>query len=255
MSLLGFNTCSCTTDKTIREGIIGWSRYFIKSKPELLLPMPDNLSGNIWFQDSVVIYEVKSLIIVANHTDTGVIRKESFETYKYTFLDIRNLICQDYYYFSDTATPICTYKLRPEEMVVWNFYSIIKSTRRNEKSSVLPDTIISNKSYKRVCIINTEVGYQTTYYLDCSSQENIFHLNPQLDLIYPGCKSVRSEFRDRDDPLTSVTEINIVSESLSSSERAVIAKWQKNAQNNKLPELTLNEVYKKYPPKSSNKKE
>ncbi|MEO6670792.1 MAG: hypothetical protein ABIN36_15035 [Ferruginibacter sp.] len=218
------------------------------------LPMPDNLEAKIWFMDSCVIYEMKVINTVTNHTNRGISEKHSYDLYKFSYLDLRNLNCQDYYHFSDTALPVCSYKLKPIEAVNWNFYAKRPDVDLNGLQQVLSDTIINNISLRRIKFSHSADGYtdEIIYYQDCNTKQNIFHINPSIDELYPNCKIVRSESRgDITSKLTWVFELNMLSENLTTNEKAIFLKWGKNAQSTQLPVISLQESMKNFGPDSS----
>ena len=142
------------SNEHLTEGLISVHKYFLNVESISQLPRPDNLEKKIWFKDSCIILEQKVVNINTNYGDSGVQRSESYDFYKYTFMDIRTLICQDYYYFSDSAVPICNYKLKKTDDNGWIFYAINKPIETLGKLSPIPDTLINNRLYKRIKITN-----------------------------------------------------------------------------------------------------
>jgi hypothetical protein len=209
--------------------------------------MPDSLESKIWFKDSCVIYEVKVITTFTNDIDDSYF-KESHDIYKYTYLDLRTLICQDYYNLSDTALPVCNYQVKSGESMNWDFYSK-RSMDPAGEFIPLPDTIFENKSYKRVRFANKAFQYEDVFYLDCEPRNNIFHINKTVDELYPNCKVVRLETRgDLKSPLVGIFHPTIVREKLTTQEKEIFKKWGVNAKSTTLPMLTQSEASKKCKP-------
>lgn len=254
IAYIGFCNLSCSKIHFLHEGVIKQHRYFVNFDSNAQLPMPDNLESKIWFQDSCVIYEVKVVHINTNYSGNDTIRAESYDLYKYTYLNLHTLSCQDYYHLSDTALPFSNYFLKSNEGIGWSFYEAKKVTDLSGEKSSLPDTIIEGKMCKRIKYTNNNNsdGYEYVYYLDCNVLNNIFHINRSLDELNPGCKVIRSELRgDLNSPLKMIFDVNILSDKLTPKERKIFKKWGENASSTKLPLLTYREVKKKYlpPPK------
>lgn len=243
---------SCMTKRIVKQGQYNFHQYFLGYKDENKLPLPVTMNNNIWFKDSIVIYEVKIINVATLNTASGSFRKEKYETYKYSFLDLRNKKCQDYYCFSDTATPICSYKLDSNESVGWNFYH--EDNARN-----IPGKLISisdaNLNGKPVKLIKYEkelngIVSQYSYYLKNNKVEDIFFLNKTIDKTIPKYKTFRYDLKaDSNDSLIWVTESNIVKTHLSFDEDKVFEKWKKNAQQSKLPVISYAEAKKLSYPK------
>lgn len=245
---------SCTKKILVKEGLLSQYRYFSNISDSSKLPMADHTESKIWFMDSCVIYEMKVLRNLTNNTDSGVFKFQSYDLYKFTYLDLRNLTCQDYYHFSDTALPVANYRLKPEETLNWNFYAKGRETDLAGDKLTMTDTVIQNKDFKRLRFQRSANGYtdESIYCIDCNAKQNIFHINRSIDEMFPDCKVVRLETRgDIKDSLKWIFEANVVREILTPAERSIFSKWGKNASETKLPLINLGEVMARYGPSNS----
>lgn len=241
----GFWNLSCSGKKVMHQGVLSQYRYYLDFDSTSNFMLPNNFESKIWFKDSCVIYEVKMLTGVTNYTETGMERKEGFEFFKYSYLDLRTLRCQDYFHFSDTALPVSNYQLQKSEGINWKFYYEENQNDLAGTRSTLSDTLINGHLYKRVRLVNKgdRGAYTTTYYLEHHTKSNIFHINRALDNAYPDCQVVISEMKnDVNGPMKSVFRIEIVREKLTDRELKVFEKWQQNIETSKLPLLSLDEV-------------
>ncbi|MBS1733336.1 MAG: hypothetical protein JST02_08580, partial [Bacteroidetes bacterium] len=199
------------------------------------LPLLDTSVSRIWFKDSSVIFEVKIITIETIHSKITT-EKISFKPFKFTYLDLRTMKCQDYITLTDTSSPITNYVLTSEGGDFWEFYLPKKADDTLGIRTVLPDTIINKKSYKRLKIAAADT-VEHEYYIECNAKQNIFHLNRTLDEMYPGCKIVKSIEKRKNIPFTYIIEVNVLSDSLTMNEESIFSKWAKNASECKLPLL------------------
>lgn len=241
-------TCffSCANKIFLKQGIISYQTYFTDYDSLTRLPLFNTSENRIWFKDSSVIYEIKIIKIKTDHTPKGTFEKTTFDLLKYTYLDLRTMRCQDYFSLKDTALPLDNYILKPGEGFGWEFFTAKNSNDTIGIRSTLPDTIIDNKVYGRIKIRNhpDTSGYDYEYYLDCNLKNNMFHLNPTLDEMYPKCKVVRYVLKSKDDPFTTIVNTKIISDTLSKVEVAVFTKWGHNAITTKLPVINSKEANK-----------
>ncbi len=201
--------------------------------------------NRIWFKDSVIIYEMNVNNSIEYDSDTGRVHKSSYDVYKYTYLDLRTLKCQDYTYFSDTATVVCNYHLKPDEGIgCWDFYS--DNSKHNITDNLplnrIPDTTIDKQNFYRMKVIDT-FGFIFIYYFNCNIKKNIFSFNKLLDNRDPGCIITRIEIIDSKSVFPkTVFEYKIVEEKLNCEENKIFKKWERNASETKLPVNSLKEV-------------
>jgi hypothetical protein len=150
--LLLFNcSCSQAVFKSIDEGLMYWKIYFINTNPKEPAPF-EYIGGKIWFKDSCFILERKSLNSIDTFSQKGNIHSQEYLFYKYTFLDLRNMHCQDYLSLQDTATIFCNYFLNPaqKENLDNRFYGKIIPYFVPDTTFELTDTIIKGENFKRV---------------------------------------------------------------------------------------------------------
>jgi len=228
--------CSCQITKYVNQGIVRQHAYFLNVDSESALPFPDSLDSRIWFLDSTVVYEIK---MYHNYIENQGEESRSFgywKHYKFSFLDLKTMRCQDYWTFSDTASPICSYKLGEDESFGWRFYSSKKITDTSGKIYELEDTVIKSKIYKRIKVLNADSanGFEYVYYFDCNRAKSIFHLNASLKDYFPDCKTIRFDLRGNLTlPLTRVMEWEFETQKLFPKELRVLKKWSENMKNSK----------------------
>jgi hypothetical protein len=242
---------SCVNKTYLKRGLISQNRYFTNVTDSTILPDFDKLESKIWFSDSCVIFEMKVINDSINYAPKGTLRKYSYELFKYSYLDLRTLKCQDYLSFSDTALPINNYFLRDSEVLSWRFYSEKRAQDVNGEITSLSDTIVGNRFFKRVKIrrfINKDIGYEYhIFYLDCKAKKTIFHINRTIDEQYPKCQIVSSElWNDYNSVNKEVFEINVLKSNLSSKEKKIFNQWGKNAKQTELPLRRYTEILSEF---------
>ena len=237
---------SCANKGFLREGVISYQTYFADYDSMTELPLFNTSENRIWFSDSSVIYEIKIIGIKTDHTSKGTFEKTSFDFFKYTYLDLRTMRCQDYFNLKDTAFPVNNYLLEIGHFAGWEFFTPKYPIDTSGIMSLLPDTIIDHKNYSRIKIKNNPdtLEFDYEFYLDCKTKNNMFHLNPTLDEMYPRCKVVRSIMKFKNYHFTTVFNTKIVADTLSKEEKTVFAKWAQNAIVTKLPLINYMEANK-----------
>lgn len=234
-SIFAFHLLSCSNTRKLKSGIVSYQAYFTEYDSTTQLPLADTTPSRIWFKDSSVIFEVK-LIHIEGIQSSPPTEKISFRPFMFTYLDLRTMKCQDYITLTDTSSPVNNYSLNLGEGFGWEFYLPKKTDDTLGIRTVLPDTIVNNKSYKRLKIVTSDT-IEHEYYIDCNAKPTIFHLNRTLDEIYTNCKVVKSVLKFKNTPFTDISEVKVLSDSLSRSEESIFSKWAKNASECKLPLL------------------
>jgi len=223
-----------TNDSTNKEKIL-WSEW-----------------SRIWFKDSSVIYEMRINYQTSDQTAHGTtVVKKSYPVWRYVYLDLRTMICQDYQTFKDTATPFCNYSIKLSDAIsIWKFFAPKSDRDTTPGVSTLSDTIIGNSKFKRIKVLykyHAQTGDYLIYYLNCNTIPNMFHLNRSLNEMFPGCKATRQDLLDRNNKVTGRTEYNILSDKLTDAEENVFRHWRDNAVKTKLPLLSYSQVYQMCP--------
>jgi len=142
--------------------------------------------------------------------------------------------------------PVVNYLLENGHNYGWDFFTGKQLSDTNGIKIALPDTVVNQKSYKRIKIINypNSRKFEKVFYIDCSAKNSIFYINRTLDEMNPGCKVIRSLVRYGDDPFTTVFNTKLISDTLSKEEKAVFDQWAKNASNTNLPLISFDEANK-----------
>lgn len=211
-------------------------------------PQPSSIHDyeyKIWFKDSCVIYERKMFISSeTQYSDTTIINSDTYEVFKYTYLDLRNLHCQDYYNLNDTAKPFCNYFLKPDQIIVWQFYAEKKNQDITEKMIDIGDTVIQHQHFKRIKTVNKygTSGDEYVFFQNCNNPLNIFHINKTLDEKFPHCPVTRSELIDSNSVVKVSFEFRIVESSLSDGQKKIFLNWGENAKKSYLPLLSYDEA-------------
>jgi hypothetical protein len=222
------------------EGLVKISDWFIRMHDTI----PAKQETRIWFKDSCVVYEIRANLESSESTSKGTVVKRSSPVWKYAYLDLRNMHCQEYLHFKDTSLPFCNYILKPDEMIGWKFYMPKSSMDTGTGIIPMSDTTIDKKVFKRLNGIwkdPVETLYSISY-LDCNAPQNIFYMGKTISEMYPGCKITRSDVFDSDGKLLSRFEFKIIRDKLTEEEESALNQWEKNAKNTTLPLLTQAEA-------------
>ena len=197
----------------------------------------------VWFKDSCIIYELRINYETRDQSLEQTTIKKSYPVWRYVYLDLRTMICQDYSSFKDTAMPYCNYFLKPTDISsVWEFY---KNEKRYNSLDVITDTVINNTVFKRTKMFyNTPAKYYSIYYLNCNAQKNMFDLDKSLNEMFPDCKTMMIEGFNLNGKLQNRTEYKIISDTLTADEKKIFQKWQQNACKIQLPLLSYEEARK-----------
>ena len=199
---------------------------------------------HILYLDSTVILEYVQI-----EFEMGVpLAKRSpavLKTKKIVFIDLKNLHCQDYRKLDTTETPIANYQLTPNEILQWNFYSLDSIPINNTLPFTMSDTIIGNKTYKRIFFENNnlqqkQIVKRIIYMTDQYSQ-NLFHVSVSLDKKYSPFRVMRFEDYVNGIPAVSLY-YDELSNKLTDFERKVFEKWKNNAKHITLPLLTQDQA-------------
>lgn len=229
-----------------KEGIIeySWSSIYIDSSQK------ENTNwrewNRIWFKDSCVVYELRINMESKDHSLEQTVVKKSYPVWKYVYLDLRTMICQEYSSFKDTAMPYCNYFLKSgDPMGIWKFFLSKDVSDTMPGTNAMSDTSINNILFKRIKVLYKyyrETGNNWVYYINCNTKFNMFHLNKTLNEMFPGCKATRLDLLDRNGRVTSRTEYKVISDTLSPEEEKIFQKWHQNACKTKLPLLSYEEA-------------
>ena len=234
-----------------KEGIFKFSTENLPSKYDSSRNLPEWLSNmnsftKIWFKDSCVVYELRIRYETRDQTPQGTIVKKSYPVWRYVYLDLRTMICQDYQHFKDTATPFCNYFIKPEDTLRFlNFFSKKTSLDITQKKILLSDTVINRTIFKRIKVFYKyypQQNFYTIYYQNCNVPQNIFYFNTTLNKTYPGCKTVIGDFFDSTGNLLIRDKYEILTDKLTLEEKNIFKQWYQNSLKTKLPLLPYEEA-------------
>ncbi len=234
-----------------KEGLVSLTNSSFIDFSSKILDTKDSMikdETKMWFKDSCVIYELRIHLESSTSINEGTLVKKSYPVWKYIYLDLRTMICQDYLNLQDTALPFCNYSLKPDDASgIWAFFAPKKESDTLHGLFPLNDTIISNTTFKRIKILYKYYEYEksySVYYFDCAAKQNMFYFNRTLGEMYPNCKPRKLDFFDSTNKLIIKGEINVVRDKLNLKEDCIFKQWNKNAKNTKLPMLTVSESEK-----------
>jgi len=229
----------------IHSGVIN-HKYQVNDTTSTGIDFTGIMENKAWFLDSLIVFEMKAIYDSSNFTDTGLVRIQEYELFKYVFLDLKTMKCQDYYSFSDSAQPQCNYLLPKNSTFFWSYFSKENPDSIRDKYKNLSDTVIDRRVLKRVKRIWYEYDpvLEYVYFLDRSKPQTILHFSRDLDELFPEYFVSRVEAN----PMGKVSsktiyEMQILSEGLSEYEMKVIRSWEQNARNIKLPLISFHDSF------------
>jgi hypothetical protein len=202
-------------------------------------PILTSHQKKIWFKDSTVIYEIRINRETTESTADGLVTKKSNPVLRYSLLNLRNMIGQDYLIFTDSATPVSNFRLQPDETLSWTFYKSGMAIDTSQVVTKIADTIIGSTPYRRIRmpypLSQDETGY-CLYYLQ-KTKGTIFQLNRLVDSIYKGWRTTLLQLFDQNNNLLLTSKLEVPNGVLTKKERSIFVKWGKNARATKLPLL------------------
>ena len=229
-----FSLYSCSNPKIIKEGLVFHQRL---TNDSTIFS-----DGKTWFKDSFVIVEGKwhRQKVTINNVRLG----EIYETYKYTFLNLKTGRAQDYFTFSDTATPLNNYHVK-EGFIGWGFYKDNGFYSHPDSTFNLPDTIINHRIFKRWGVLKPHMpnNYYRLYGTE-KFPKTIFHVDRRIEKLYPGIKIVRLDILSNQDSLEFSFNYKILRKDLDKNENKIFRKWIQNSIESNLPLITFEEAQK-----------
>jgi hypothetical protein len=233
--LLWLSISSCSTQrKYYSAGVVVYKILFyeptLKKYVSVKTYGPDT---KVWFKDSTAI--VKTMGISIN-TDTNNIETRKVVVMYYTYIDLRSMLFYKYASFSDTAKIIQSYTEKQSDTIIWGvnwkFYQP-KNIPYTEPLQNMGDTIIENKIYKRIKVINmpfsdTDKATTAIAYFDCSKKNTLFQIDIALGSKV-GCPILKYyTLPSNKYPSSTAGEIDFVSDKLTPEELKVFDIWEKN---------------------------
>ena len=232
---LAFMLQACGQQDYDKEGIVILKNYYSGYEDSLQLPFV-HIENKVWFKDSVVVIERKSIVTLESENKYS----RNTVVYKYTLLDLKTMICEDYEHFSDTATLLGRYRLAPGEFFDKGLFLSKKESDVSGDMVDLPDTTINGKQYKRIKV-NYE-GYHQICYFENQWSSNLFHINRTLNEKYDGYFITKTELKANGIKGSKWFEMFFLQHHLDSNSSKVIDKWIQNSQTVKMPVQTLQDI-------------
>lgn len=215
-----------------------WTRHYIDPKNDA-----KDYFFNVWYLDSTVIIEYKTIVF---DMGSSPFKEPAYlRTDKFIYFDLTTNRCQDYKSFNTISPPVSNYQLKPNETLVWDFYTYDTLSIYKGSYQLIADTTIDDNQYKRIYFEKQSPHYtfKRICYLTNNISNNIFHLSRNIDSIFQLLRYVRYEDY-LNNKLEAVCYYEQVSSKLSSYEAAVFRKWRLNGIHIKLPLQTKDEVLK-----------
>jgi hypothetical protein len=243
LSLAGVYSCN---SQILKSGVFKFSTkeiYYTNSNKEI---EGQKSFLHLWYKDSCAIVEHRINYSTEDETDTGVVIKESYPAYRFTYINLRTMHCQDYLHLSDTAKPFCNYLRKTTDRIENNFFFATKSKYDTLGGiHTMSDTLIDGITYKRIKILYQYYDYEKSYsvlYLDCRPNNSMFYFNKTITDLSNGCKAFRTDFFDSTNRPIIRSEMSTVSSKLSKVENSIFECWKKNGVNSTLPLISYSEA-------------
>lgn len=202
----------------------------------------------LWFKDSAMILEMK---LFYNYSNNDTTYYKGYDVFKYTYIDLTTLLCQDYYHFSDTAQVVYNYKLNSLDEFPFRDMFSGRKQYSSSKLIILPDTNINGKKTKRLLdsFNSQQHNYRqnTIYYLEMENcRSNLFHINLEAEKMVPLSWIFRIETNVLSPrQYSSFDEFKIISNSLTNNVERIFNCWKQNSLETKLPLLSIKDVAQK----------
>ncbi|MEO5967032.1 MAG: hypothetical protein ABIP68_08055 [Ferruginibacter sp.] len=205
----------------------------------------------LWHSDSSVIFQFVGVdfdFLPDSNSEKAVLI-----TWKYIYLDLKNLKCQDYLTFDTSAKATANYKLAPEEFIQNNLFLPLPLPFMKEPMHDMNDTVIENKKYKRIRFDQTEAEthWRTIVYLSDKYSQDLFHLNVLLDKKYSPMRVMRIDWVLNGE-LQMFSYYEELNNKLTKNEKAIFKRWKLNADTTTLPVITFMDALKTKPSSEKN---
>lgn len=171
--------------------------------------------------------------------DSMVIEKRLNSRNPFVFIHLPTRTFSQYNNFSDTARLIKNYT-QPDSAFIedgWNFYAK-HDMKFREPFTSMTDTVIENTTYQRVRLSQVSIIEKEKHEiiaiasLRCDKKGSMFMFDNDLSEKL-GCPVAKIEYlASIKYPLSSLGELNFISDTLSSHELKIFEKWKQNALSN-----------------------
>jgi len=205
----------------------------------------------IWFSGNAMIEECY-LFLTCGLGDSVI--HEGYEAYKYTYFNLSNNRCQDYFSFSDTASVECNYRINPLTIPPNDIFR--KLIRKGwETKEEVRDSLLQGQPARIIKLTedNAPYGYriEENYYFQKGVQiSSIINFDSIVSDRFPGKKLPEGYSLVRVDNITypqkaeMYSDYYIARDSLTEKELKIFNQWEKNAAETKLPLISEAEVMK-----------
>jgi hypothetical protein len=224
-----FNTCNVKTGKneSIRSskvGILNLKTEFYDSKGNSIFLAP----MKIWYKDSLVIEEI---VRISSVTDTANNTTVSFPPQVYRYIDLDKKSWYDYKTFTDTSTIIKS-GILPDSLFTdygWTFYA--NNLHMKTQPEILRDTIIEGIKHMRIKFSRLKSRQINSYvigYLRCDNKGKLFSLEKTFSNRVNCTMTQYYDFNEGALRPSTSTELQFLSDTLSSKELEIFQKWKSN---------------------------
>lgn len=199
------------------------------------------VKDTIWFWDSLVIhqnsiYKSKTEFLKDRTVDTSY-----YEPYKYVFLNLSTSTGLEYCELSLTAEPYCrfsvdTSKTDPENL--WWYYG--RGFPPNFKFYKVQDSFKDQDTLKTVvCSYANDFETYTYTYTMRKQPQYLFHLQNELDKLFPEFTTIKSEFRHCQYSETRIKNLFVSYNSLNSEKLEIFRKFKSDLNRDSIPKVDV----------------
>jgi hypothetical protein len=214
--------------KSDERGVLNYKTEFFDSNGASTLLMPTKT----WYRDSAAIEEV---VIIRRMTDPAGRTTLSYPIESYKYIDLKNKYWAEYKTFSDSSR-IMKSGVLPDSLLPghgWAFH--INGLPMKSEPEVLADTVIGNVKYMRIKFQIRKSKSTDTYvigYLRYDNKGKLFSLEKKFSNKV-NCTMTRcDEFREGSLKPFASSELEFLSDTLSSQESKVFDAWEQYAKKN-----------------------
>jgi hypothetical protein len=196
----------------------------------------------LYYRDSVLAIEIYTFY---SHETNGVLDTAYFEIGYYQFADLKTNTEIHFKTFTDTATPIKMFKIKPayEAKTVWGYYGYGNPIDPHSSAVILADTVMNNTNYKRIRTHSTfknDKKLDTVYaihYANCNATHSRFRMEDSLSKKFAnGCPIQMQDFFGTQSPTKQRIRYDFIRDHLTPQEHKVFDAWEKYVKDHPIKE-------------------
>jgi hypothetical protein len=226
--------CKISNQHISKKGVVAFiTKFYNKDSGRYIRSEEYGPTVKLWYKDSIVIIQNMAISFA---TDTNNIETQKAYILNYIYINLPQKKFYRYTTFTDTAQIIDSYTQDKEDSILWGvswkFYKW-NEMPHTEPFAKLKDTIIDNREYKRMKIvdythsdsINKRISIA---YFDCNRSGTIFQINKQLSEIV-GCPMVKLYVQPSEKYQRTIGgELDFISDKLTTEELKIFDAWERN---------------------------